>query len=220
MLSLLCKPFKLLFASNKNTDQIADLDVDVDVDVDVLEKEYVIHPYMRNNLDDKTIAKLSELNIEPISDSTKDEINQSNTIDKLYSKTEYEPKLSSIQDIINKDGFMDNQSVSPSSSIVIPYSHDIISANTDDKLNEHFFIEHLVDESMKKHGLHQNKKQRRKYKGKNNKQQKKKQNKNKKQKKLQQYKTKKQHKVAKKLRVQAKPAYHNYNLRSKVKMLE
>jgi hypothetical protein len=218
MLSLLCKPFKLLFASNKNTDQIADLDVDVDV----LEKEYVIHPYMRNNLDDKTIAKLSELNIEPISDSTKDEINQSNTIDKPYLKTEYEPESNSMKDIIdiNKAGFMDKPIVSPPSSIVLPYSQDIISANTNDKLTEHFFIEHLVDESMKKHGLHQNKKQRRKYKGKNNKQQKKKQNKNKKQKKLQQYKTKKQHKVAKKLRVQAKPAYHNYNLRSKVKMLE
>ena len=216
MLSLLCKPFKFLFASTKNTDQNTDLDVDVDV----LEKEYVIHPYMRNNLDDKTIAKLSELNIEPISDSTKNEINQSNTIDKSYLKTECEPKSSSIKDIINKDGFMDKPIVSPTSSIVLPYSHDIISANTNDKLNEHFFIENLVDESMKKHGLHQNKKQRRKYKGKNNKQQKKKQHKNKKQKKLQQYKTKKQQKVAKKLRVQAKPASHNYNLRSKVKKLE
>ena len=201
MLSLLCKPFKFLFTSNKNTDQNTDLDVDVDV----LEKEYVIHPYMRDNLDDETIAKLFDIDREPKSHSIQDKINHADAMDKSF--TPLKPLTS------------------PSSPIVLPYPRKIISANTNDKITEQFFIEQLVDEAMKKHGLqhnglHQNKKQRRKYKGKNNKQQKKKQNKNKKQKKLQQHKTKKQQKVAKKLRVQAKNASHTYNLRSRVKKLE
>lgn len=216
MLSLLCKPFKFLFTSNKNTDQNTDLDVDVDV----LEKEYVIHPYIRDNLDDITIAKLLELDREPKSNSIQDEINQTNAIDKPFFKIDFEPKSNSIQDRINEADFMNKPVALPSSPVVLPQPREIISANTHDKFTEQFLIEQLVDEAMKKNGLHQNKKQRRKYKGKNNKQQKKKQNKNKKQKKIQQHKTKKQQKVAKKLRDQAKTASHNYNLRSRVKKLE
>lgn len=215
MLSLLCKPFKFLFTSNKNTDQNTDLDVDVDV----LEKEYVIHPYMCDNLDDKTIAKL--LDKEPKSNSIQDKINQANTNDKPYLKIDNEFKSDSIQDRINQADAMDKPFEPPLSPVVC----EIISANTYDKITEQFFIEQLVDKAMKKHGLqhndlHQNKTQRRKYKGKNNKQKKKQQNKNKKQKKLQQHKTKKQQKVAKKLRVQAKTASNKYNLRSRVKKLE
>ena len=218
MLSLLCKPFKFLFNSNKNTDQNTDLDVNVDVDV--LEKEYVIHPYILDNLDNRDIEKLFEIDIEPKSNSIQDKIDQSNSIDKPFLKIDAE---TCNQDKINQPDAMDNSVVTPPTSpVVLPQPCKIASANTNDRITEQLFIEQLVDEAMKKHGLqhnglHQNKKQRRKYKGKNKKQQLKKNNKNKNKKKLQQHKTKKLQKVAKKLRVQPKIASHSYNLRSRVK---
>ena len=56
MLSFLLKPFLFLFYSNKNNEVTETRDRDIEE----IEKEYVIHPYLLDNLDMETIHKLIE----------------------------------------------------------------------------------------------------------------------------------------------------------------
>lgn len=62
MLSFLLKPFLFLFYSKKNN-KVTEIR---DRDIEEIEKEYVIHPYMLDNLDMVTIHKLIEdVKLEP-----------------------------------------------------------------------------------------------------------------------------------------------------------
>ena len=56
MLSFLLKPFLFLFYSKKNN-EVTEIR---DRDIEEIEKEYVIHPYLLDNLDMNTIHKLIE----------------------------------------------------------------------------------------------------------------------------------------------------------------
>ena len=56
MLSFLLKPFLFLFDSKKNNKVTETRDRDIEE----IEKEYVIHPYILDNLDKETIYKLIE----------------------------------------------------------------------------------------------------------------------------------------------------------------
>jgi hypothetical protein len=191
MLSLLAKPLKYLFFSNKNTDQMNDLDVNV------LEKEYVIHPPHMDNIIHRVQATTC-----PKSNIIPDQINVADSNDEPIALPIALPIVKPI--------------VLPTTS-----PRDIIAMNTHDQITERFYIEHLVDEVMKQQGLSQKYTHKGKHKkNKLYKQHCKNKNKLNKQKKQQQHKSKKQQQVANNIQKLTKNTNHKYNLRSTVKNIK